>query len=43
MDGLHFVGETGLDLKEHIVLMMLPNEIELAEELHDKSEQRIIK
>ncbi|CCW09290.1 hypothetical protein [Bacillus sp. GeD10] len=32
-----------MDLKGHTVLMMLPNEIELAEELHDKSEQRIIK
>ena len=33
----------GLDLKEHSVLMMLPNEIKLAEELHDKLKQRIIK
>ncbi len=43
VDGLHFVWETGLVLKEHTVLMMLSNEIELAEELHDKLEQRIIK
>ncbi|MCQ6343829.1 hypothetical protein ACS4JF_13635 [Bacillus thuringiensis] len=32
-----------MDLKEHSVLMMLPNEIKLAEELHDKLKQRIIK
>lgn len=32
-----------MDFKEHTVLMMLPNEIKLAEELHDKLEQRTIK
>ncbi|MFH7833913.1 dUTP diphosphatase [Bacillus luti] len=43
VDGFHFVLETGLDLKEHTIIMTLPNGVELPEEIHDMSEQRIIK
>ncbi|PHB24760.1 dUTPase [Bacillus pseudomycoides] len=43
VDGFHFVLETGLDLKEHTCIMMLPKEVELTEGIHDNSEHRIVK